>query len=159
MTVPRRVILLWLPVALWLAVILSFSTDAASAQRTSRFLGPLIAWLFPDWDEVTRAAAHVFVRKTAHVTEYALLAALLLRALRGTVAGRRPATAPWSMAVAAVAICTAVACLDEFLQSRSASRTGSPWDVALDVGGALLAMLLAGWWSGRRRIKLGLAPP
>jgi VanZ family protein len=157
--VPRRVLLLWLPVALWLAVILSFSTDAASAQRTSRFLGPLIAWLFPHWDEATRGTAHVFVRKTAHVTEYALLAALLLRAVRGTVAGRRPATMPWSIAVGVVVGCAAVACLDEFLQSRSVTRTGSPWDVVLDVGGALLAMLLAGWLAGRRRVKVGLAPP
>jgi VanZ family protein len=130
-----------LPVALWLVVILSFSTDAASAQRTSRFLGPLIAWLFPHWDEATRAAAHFAIRKTAHVTEYALLAVLLLRALRGNSAERTPPWR-WRLALSAVAASALVAGLDEFLQTRSATRTGSPWDVALDAAGALLGVLL-----------------
>lgn len=138
---PRRVLPLWLPVVLWLAVILSFSTDAASAQRTSRFLRPLIVWLFPHWDDATSATAHVAIRKTAHVAEYALLAALLLRALRGTAEIERGEWR-WRLALFAVLGTVAVACLDEFLQSRSAARTGSPWDVALDTVGALLGVLL-----------------
>jgi VanZ family protein len=137
----RRVLSLWLPVALWLAVILSFSTDAASAQRTSRFLGPLIAWLFPHWDDATLAAAHVTIRKTAHVAEYAILAALLLRALRGTAEIDRGQWR-WRLALSAVAASALVACLDEFLQSRTATRSGSLWDVALDAAGALLGVLL-----------------
>lgn len=149
MPAPRRVILLWLPVVLWLGVILSFSSDAASARQTSRFLGPLIAWLFPQWDEPTRATAHFLIRKAAHVTEYAVLAALLLRALRGS-AGESRTRWRASLALAAVAGCVLVACLDEFLQSRSAARTGSPWDVALDASGATLAILLA-WLFARRR--------
>lgn len=134
--------------ALWLAVILSFSTDAASAQRTSRFLGPLIAWLFPHWDEAARATAHLAVRKTAHVAEYAFLAVLLLRALRGNSAERTPPWR-WRLAVLAVVISAAVAGLDELLQSRSATRTGTPWDVALDTAGALLGVAV--WWCLRPR--------
>jgi VanZ family protein len=146
-----RLLRLWLPVVLWLGVILSFSTEAASAQRTSRFLGPLIAWLFPHWDEATRAAAHVAIRKTAHVTEYALLAVLLLRALRGT-AGIERNRWQWRLALLAVVIAAAVAGLDESLQSRSATRTGSPRDVALDTAGALLGV--AGWWCLRPRARV-----
>lgn len=153
----RRVLPLWLPVVVWLAVILSFSSDAASAQSTSRFLGPLIAWLFPHWDEPARAAAHLLIRKTAHVAEYALLAALLLRALRGTQCVERNHWR-WSLAFAALAGCLAVACLDEFLQSRSATRTGSVWDVALDVGGATLAMVFA-WRFARWQRRKQTGPP
>jgi len=147
---PLRCLLsLWLPVGLWLSVILSFSNDFASAQHTSRILGPLLAWLFPDWDEATRATAHFLVRKAAHLTEYGILAALLLRALRGSTVGSGNAWR-WGAAFGTIAGCAAVASIDEIHQSFSSARTGTPWDVALDILGASFSVLLC-WVFAQRK--------
>src|SRR5690349_15241729 len=78
----RRHLLAWLPVVLWLALIFTFSTDAGSSKRTSRIIGPLLRWLHPGVSEETINTVQTVVRKGAHLTEYAILAALIWRALR-----------------------------------------------------------------------------
>ncbi|HEX7137507.1 MAG TPA: VanZ family protein, partial [Vicinamibacterales bacterium] len=77
------------------------------------------------------------IRKTAHLTEYAILTALSFRALRE---GRRGFTLRWALLALAITIC--VASTDEFLQSFTPTRTSSPWDVALDTCGGTIAMLV-----------------
>src|SRR5436190_14032047 len=75
----------WLPVLIWLAVIFVGSTDLMSAEHTSRFVGPFLRWLKPDITADAIVKVQLFVRKVAHVTEYAILATLLWRAVyRGT---------------------------------------------------------------------------
>ena len=64
-----------------------------------------------------------------------LLGALSLRASRLSFAP--PLPLPVALAVA-----LAVAALDEAHQATTATRTGSPWDAALDAGGAVLGALL-----------------
>jgi VanZ family protein len=103
--------------------------------------GPVVAWAalifvlssIPDlgtglggWD--------VLLRKLAHAAEFAILGALLVRALR------RPG---W-----AVALGIAYAVSDELHQSFVPGRQGSALDVALDsVGVVLGAVLAARRWS------------
>jgi len=126
-----------MPVVAWMLVISFASTDLMSAAHTSRFIGPFLRWLAPEISAASILAVQFFVRKAAHLTEYAILAALLLRALRP---GRGKVAMPlllWTLFIAA-----AYAMLDEFHQSFVTSRTGSPRDVMIDVCGAAVGLAL-----------------
>src|SRR6266446_5534262 len=72
----------WLPVLIWLGFIFVGSTEALSAEQTSRFLVPFLRWLDPHISDATIATIHFVVRKLGHITEYGVLAMLLWRALR-----------------------------------------------------------------------------
>ena len=109
-------------------VIFVASTDVLSAAHTSRFIGPLLRWFYPDISNATIASVQFFVRKCGHLTEYAILAALLCRALLRS---------PPSIAFVIAAL---YAVLDEFHQSFVPSRTGSRWDVLIDCIGALIGI-------------------
>lgn len=103
-----RAVSLWLPVVAWAALIFSLSSipDLGTGLGT--------------WDLV--------LRKLAHATEYAILGALLLRALG------RPAPA----ALAAVAY----AASDELHQHFVSGRHTAPLDVAIDAVGVLVGIAI-----------------
>src|SRR5437773_12414678 len=73
----------WLPVLIWLGIMFVGSTDLLSAEQTSRFLVPFLRWLRPDISNEALAQIHFVVRKLGHILEYAILAMLLWRAVRG----------------------------------------------------------------------------
>ena len=129
----------------------SASTNAGSAKHTSRLLGPLLRWLFPDMPGDARMFVVFCIRKAAHVTEYAILALLLWRALRSR---NRAAAGGWNRrhAFAVVALGATFAVTDEFSQTFWSERLGSPRDVALDTFGAALGISLL-WLVGRWRRK------
>jgi VanZ family protein len=134
----------WLPPLLWMAVTVWFSTDTASAEHTSQLLLPVLRWLLPWATHGQLDTVHRLLRKGAHLTEYAILAALWYRAfMRERNLSARAAS--W----AAFAISLAWAALDEWHQSFVPSRTSSAVDVALDSAGAALA-LVVDWraWRG-----------
>src|SRR5213082_3317733 len=79
----RRFVRYWMPAIVWMAVIFLGSTDMLSAAHTSRFLVPFLRWLDPQISLAALNAIQFGIRKLAHLTEYAILAALLWRALRG----------------------------------------------------------------------------
>jgi VanZ family protein len=91
----------------------------------------------------------VFVRKCAHLTEYAVLALLLWRALHKPPG---PGVARWRWPVAGLvlALVALYAASDEFHQTFVPSREGCVTDVVLDtIGGALGLLCL--WTAGRLR--------
>ena len=136
------------PLIAWMAFIFFASTVQFSASNTSRIIRPLLLWLFPEISEPSIQRVHFFVRKTAHFTEYAVLALLAARALRtsGLAALRR---SWWLVAFALVA---AVSLTDEYHQSFLPSRTGTIYDSYLDMtGGATALLCLALWLALRRR--------
>jgi VanZ family protein len=98
----------WLPLFAWAAVIFAFS----SIPSLSTGLGT--------WDTV--------LRKGAHITEYAILGALLYRAL-----GRE---------ALALAVGIAYAASDELHQHFVHGRHASPIDVAIDAVGLSVGMLV-----------------
>jgi VanZ family protein len=132
----------WLPPLVWMAVIFGLSSSLGSSEETSRFVVPLLRWLFPWAAPGDIAALHGLVRKGGHLTEYAILAALWFRVFRR---GRRlaPGAAAWS----ALTISIVWAGIDEWHQSFVPARTASAGDVALDGASAALALLLLvrGW--------------
>jgi hypothetical protein len=65
---------IWLPVFAWMAMIMWFSTGQWSAENTGSILRPLLHWLLPWATAAQIATLHALIRKTAHVTEYGVLA-------------------------------------------------------------------------------------
>jgi VanZ family protein len=103
-----RAVSAWLPVVAWAALIFALS----SIPHLGTGLGT--------WDTI--------LRKGAHVTEYAVLGVLLVRAI-----GRE---AP------AFLLGVAYAITDEIHQHFVSGRHASPIDVAIDSTGVLLGILL-----------------
>jgi VanZ family protein len=97
----------WLPVLVWAAVIFALS----SIPHLGTGLGT--------WDTI--------LRKGAHVTEYAILGLLLMRAI-----GRE---------LPAFLIGVAYAVTDEIHQHFVTGRHASPIDVAIDSAGILIGIL------------------
>nr|WP_240893788.1 VanZ family protein [Limisphaera ngatamarikiensis] len=139
----------WVPVGLWMALIFTASADSASAPRTSRIIGPLVRWLFPDWPEAWVEVAVLVVRKLAHVVEYAVLAFLVWRALWRP---RRPELRfwEWRPAVWSLVVVFLYAVTDEYHQTFVPDRQGSLRDVLLDTAGGILGLAFAWgltrWW-------------
>jgi VanZ family protein len=107
--VPGSRVSAWLPVAAWAAVIFTLS----SIPHLGTGLGT--------WDTI--------LRKGAHVTEYAILGLLLLRA----VAREGPA----------FLLGVAYAVTDEVHQHFVSGRHASPIDVAIDSAGILVGIVVA----------------
>jgi len=118
-----------------------------SAEHTSRIIGPLLHWFYPTISPFTLLRVQFFMRKLAHVLEYAVLAVLLYRAFVHTVLRSRRALS----AGLVLLLCAAYAATDEFHQAFVPSRTASLRDVMIDICGAMLAVIL--YWSiATRRI-------
>lgn len=124
------------PLALWIAFICYASTAAMAAPQTSRIIGPVLRWLLPEITDAQLLAAHMAVRKLAHLTEYAILALLASRAF--LTSSKEFLRRRWLVASLALAACLAL--LDELNQSFTPTRGGSIWDSLLDVTGASLAL-------------------
>ena len=127
-----------MPVVAWMLLIFAGSSDALSAEHTSRFIIPFLLWLNPTMPYQTLEAIHLAIRKLGHLTEYAILAALLWRALRGSFAAfTRRLIGGITFLIAA-----AFAASDEFHQSFVPTRTASVHDVFIDCVGVAIAILL-----------------
>jgi VanZ family protein len=145
----RSLVKYWVPVIAWIVLIVLASGDLMSAEHTSRFLVPFLRWLDPDISVGTLAEIHFCVRKAAHVTEYAILALLVSRAVF------RETNQKWSRStfLGAWIACVLVAAGDEFRQSFVESRGASPWDVMIDSAGAIFGLLIYARFTRDKRGK------
>lgn len=113
--------------------------------------GPVVAYMAVIFYESSQPALPSFVPDTIsdkllHIGGYAVLGALLVRALSNGF--RRPVTA--TVAVLAVTLTTAYGVSDEMHQSFVPPREMDPWDVVADaVGGTLAAAPLYIWFRPR----------
>jgi VanZ family protein len=148
----------WLPSAVWLAVITVESTNLGSAEHTARILYPIFHFVF-DMDPARFAVWHGLLRKTGHVVGYFTLSVLLFRSWRATFP--RISTR-WCLQWATVALLNTslVAMFDEWHQSFLPSRTGTLRDVILDSSAGLLAqiVLFAILWTQHSRIGKSTPP-
>lgn len=129
-------LLLYVPLVLWIGLILFLSSGQGAMTQTSRFIRPLLEFLLPSASPETLDLYHGYIRKLAHPSVYAVLAFWSWRAFRGSAAGffqRNVYIASFSLALL-------IASADELNQSFLSSRTGTPWDVALDAAGASIAL-------------------
>jgi VanZ family protein len=116
-----RFVRTWLPVIVWSAVILWASTDSFSSSESRGWLASAVGAELAD-------ALNIAIRKLGHVVAYGILGILAWRADRRLVV--------------ALSVALIVAVTDESRQSMTRLRTGSAWDVLLDVIAAWLGILL-----------------
>ena len=102
-------------------------------NQTSRIIRPVLEFLFPSASSETLLFYHGGIRKLAHFTEYAVLGALACRAFAELM------SRPFLFAAGLVIL---VAVLDETNQSFNPLRTGSPFDVLIDVSGGVVAIVV-----------------
>ena len=112
----------------WTGLILYLGGGQWSGEETSAWLVPMLRGLLPGVSPDVLNAVHFLIRKTAHVSEYAVLAILWRRATGVT----------WI----ALALSLLTASLDEFRQLFTPGREGSVYDVLLDGTGAAAALAL-----------------
>ena len=126
-----------------MCLIYTASDDRASMQHSSRIIEPILRWLFPHLADATVREVVFLVRKCAHLTEYAVLALFIWRAIRKPV---RLDSRPWKWreALNVLGWVALYAATDEFHQLFVPSRQASVWDVLIDTSGAALG-LLAVW--------------
>jgi VanZ family protein len=149
-----RLVSKWMPVIAWMLLIFAGSSDVLSAEHTSRFIVPFLRWLDPQMSFETIVAVHIGVRKVGHFAEYAILASLLWRGLRGTFS----AASRILLALAAFVAAAGFAASDEFHQSFVPARTASARDVMIDCCGALVAVGLCAIWARSRKVAPSLSP-
>ena len=106
-------------------------------MNTSRIIGPLLLWLFPNTTPETLAVVHFAIRKAAHFGEYCLLGLLSARAFR--TSSHLVLQRHWFLA--ALLLIAIYALLDEYHQSFVPSRTGSIYDSFIDMAGGLTALI------------------
>ena len=109
-------VLIWGPVAVWMAIMFWFSSQASLPSAPDSFLDLLM-------------------KKGAHFSEYAVLAALWIRAFRAVNWPRGSLSA-----ILAFALTIAYATSDEFHQSFVPNRHPMVTDVFIDGFGALVAI-------------------
>jgi len=126
-----------------------------SAEHTSRFLVPFLRWLDPQISLTALAQIQFGLRKLGHLTEYAILAMLLWRALRG---GTHWHAKMSILFVAAGIGCALFAATDEFHQSFVPSRTASPIDVIIDICGSVIGLTICIAVASRKVLKEKRAP-
>lgn len=128
----------WLPVILWMGVIFWMSTGTFSADNTSRFIVPVLHFLFPWFLPQDVDLAHGVIRKAGHATEYFVLGLFLFRAFRGSSSGG------WHLRWTIYSVIWVVlyAMSDEFHQSFVASRKASLIDVGIDSAGGVLSQIV-----------------
>jgi VanZ family protein len=149
----------WLPPLVWMALIFTASSDAKSYQHSAGLVEPFLRWLFPHLSPAHVEWIHHLIRKCAHLTEYAVLALLLWRAIR-QADGKNPpprgaaerSAGGWSWRTTGLVLCIVFlyAASDEFHQRFVPTRTPLVSDVFIDTAGGA-AGLMALWVFGRWR--------
>ncbi len=135
---PQSKLFYWLPPLTWMAAIFFFSTDSFSGENTGSLLYDIAHRFFPDLTLKQFQPIHFAIRKTAHFTEYGIMALLLFRAFRSGNAIRWQ----WRWAIYSWLVIAVYALLDEYHQTFTASRTGSINDSLVDILGGTTALLV-----------------
>lgn len=130
----------WLAVALWMGLIFAMSAQTNSGEQSGALARLVITVLGGEASPDQLVSVHHVLRKGAHFTEYAILAALMAWAQPGFTPRRAALT--WLGA-------TLYAASDEWHQSFVPQRGPAAFDVLIDSAGALAAVIA--WLIWRRR--------
>jgi VanZ family protein len=150
----RHVLVYWIPTLLWLAVLAAFSSDTFSAEHTGRILWKLVRLLYGNISLLAFEHLHFLVRKSAHFFSYGLLSGFAFFTWRATLPEVRRWSARWC--TLALLLTLLAGSMDEFHQTFVASRTPAPWDVMIDMAGALFFQALIALTLSRRKTPKAL---
>jgi len=144
----------WGITIVWTALIFTLSTETYSSSFSALLLRDFLDLVRVTVSPATFEVLHHLVRKSAHVTEYAIFGLLLYHCLlRSNRTDWRPLLGAWSVLIAA-----AYSLTDEFHQFFVSGRTASLWDCGIDTMGAALGMLVVYAWtrffSGRKAVVI-----
>ena len=128
-------------------VIFSASGDVASTRHSAGLFAPLVHWLLPQLSPQRIEELHYLCRKCCHLSEFAVLALLLWRAIRHSHTPAQPGWL-WSQAGLALGGVLLYAASDEFHQTFVPGRTGQVSDVIVDLGGGAIGLGLL-WLVGK----------
>ena len=126
------------PLLLFILLIYFNSTGVMSASSTGRILRPLLSFLFGELTDAQYGFVQSVVRKTAHFTQYAVLGWLSARAF--STSSREILRRNWF--IISLLLVAVIATFDEYHQSLVSSRTGSVYDVLIDITGGTTALIL-----------------
>jgi len=145
--VHKNFILYWLPVILWMGVIFWMSTGMFSSEHTSRFIVPILHFLFPSLLPQDVNMIHEVIRKAGHVTEYFILGLFLFRAFR------HGSLQKWRLRWTIYSVIWVVlyAMSDEFHQSSVVARNASFVDIGIDSMGGILSQIAITLWHLHKR--------
>jgi VanZ family protein len=130
-----------------MVLIFSASGDTKSYEHSSSLFVPLLHWLFPGMSPERIDSIHYLFRKCGHLSEYALLALLLWRAIRQPVR-KDPRPWQWAEAGLALALVFLYSASDELHQVFVPTRTGMVSDVFIDTAGGAAGLLIL-WLLGK----------
>lgn len=143
----RRVLFsAWVPAALCVLLVFLSSSNAFSSDNSSHLLRPLLQDIFGPLSNYFWQSLIYDIRKTGHFLGYGFISLIFFRAWRMTFRLSRSYSAVTaSLRAAAIALLSTLvlSSLDEFHQSFLPKRTGSPFDVLLDMCGAVTCHLIA----------------
>lgn len=123
----------WTLLFAWMGIIFMFSADSNSGDTSGGILeviAGLLSGILGPLGPEERDILHLLLRKTAHFTEYAVLALLWVGVLPP---GPRRLLLAWGLA-------TGYAVTDEIHQAFVPERGPSPFDVLVDATGAAVAL-------------------
>ena len=142
----RRVLLsAWTPAAVCALLIAISSSDTFSASNTSHLLRPLVEKILGPLPDHFWKVLLFGIRKVGHFFAYGTVSVVYFRAWRMPFRlNRTYSSVTASLRAAAVALLSTLVLsgLDEFHQSFLPQRTGSPFDVLLDMCGAITCQLI-----------------
>ena len=129
----------WAPVVSWAALIFVFSTEQFSGTHTGGIVEAALRQVFPSLALTEVERIHALVRKLGHLSEYFILALLLMRALRAEMA----AQSTLQPILLSILLTILYAGSDEFHQSFVPNRSASVADVMIDAAGGICGTLLS----------------
>lgn len=142
----RRVLLsAWIPAAICVILIAISSSDTFSSANTGSFFRPLIEAILGPISGHAMKDLLFDIRKASHFWGYGFVSLVFFRAWRMTFRLSRSYSAVTaSLRAAAVALLSTLvlSSADEFHQSFLPQRSGSPFDVLLDMCGAVTCHLM-----------------
>ena len=138
----------WKAVAIaWAGLIFYLSTGTFGGSLTASLLGQILGFLHVAVSPGTFDTLHHLMRKSAHLTEYAVFAMLLY----GSAEDARPFDWRARRALLSIVVAGVYSLTDEFHQRFVPGRGPSLVDCGIDTVGATLGVLLfyvRGWFTG-----------
>jgi VanZ family protein len=145
----------------WVGLLLTESTDMASAHNTDGLLYGVISFVAPHVTHGFVDLLNEVLRKTGHFLGYGILSLLVFFALRNTNRDRlrRLVQRPWGAYLrdlwrlewSFIGVMSAIgmATYDEIHQTFIPSRTGRWQDVIIDTSGAIVMQFVVYLWASR----------
>jgi VanZ family protein len=127
----------YVPFIFWVGVIFFLSSDSGSMENTGSLVRKVLRFFLPTTPEEILAIYHIYIRKIAHFTEYAILA---FWASRAFIHSRKSIFQKYWFFLS-FGIVVFVAAIDEFNQSFNLNRTGSIGDFFLDCFGGIFVII------------------